>query len=149
MKKYFSVALATAFAAALAVTGTAGATAPKGDNAVEGFTWTPWKNTYVVGDVVDAKFTVVNHGEVVEQPSLWFGVWADKMLAHSDNFIPFGSGYALKDPLEPGQSVEITIRAELSHPGFQAVNVHVGESLAGEVDTGNNWYVGPITVDES
>jgi hypothetical protein len=153
VKKYFAVALATAFVATTAAAGTANADAgpaePKGELAVEGFTWTPWKMNYVLGDVVDAKFTIVNHGEVVEQPSLWFGSWTDKMLAHSDNFVRSGSDWALKDPLAPGRSVEITVSAELVHAGLTAVNVHVGESPAGEADTDNNWYVGPIYVEQS
>lgn len=153
MKKFFAVALATAFAATAAVTGTAGAdtghSEPQGEIAVEGFTWTPWKTGYVVGDVVDAKFTIVNRGEIAEQPSIWFGQWTDKMLAQSDNFVRSGSSYALKDPLQPGQSVEITVRSELVHAGFYAINVILGVSPAGEANADNNMYVGPIIVDES
>ncbi|MDT7790547.1 MAG: hypothetical protein QOF58_8966 [Pseudonocardiales bacterium] len=147
MKKYFAVALTTALVTTLA--GTAGASEPKGEIAVEGFGWTPSRAQFVVGEVVDTKFTIANHGEVVEQPSIWFGSWADKMLAQSDNFIRFGSGYALKDPLPPGESVEITVRAELVRPGFSAINVRVGVSLAGEANTVNNNYAGPIIVSES
>ena len=111
VKKFFAVALATALVATAAVPGTAGADEPKGEIAVEGFTWTPWDGNYHVGDVVDAKFTIVNRGEITEQPSIWFGQWADGMLAQSDNFVRSGSSWVLKDPLPPGQSVEITVRS--------------------------------------
>jgi hypothetical protein len=65
------------------------------------------------------------------------------MLSQSDNFVRSGSGYVLKDPLQPGESVEIAVRAEFVTPGFQAV------SAAGEADTGDNWYIGPIIVNKA
>lgn len=122
---------------------------PRGNIAVEGFAWTPSKGTWVVGEVVDAKFTIANRGEVVEQPSFTFGTWADKVLSHSDNFVRSGAGYVLKDPLQPGQSVEIAVRTEFVKPGFQAMNVFVQVSAEGEADTDDNRYIGPIIVDEA
>ena len=124
-------------------------TKPKGNLAVEGFAWTPSKGTWVVGEVVDAKFTIVNRGEVAEQPSFTFGTWADKVLSHTGNVVRSGDGYVLKDPLQPGQSVEIAVRTEFTKPGFMAMNVFVQVSAEGEADTDNNRYIGPIIVNEA
>lgn len=122
---------------------------PAGNLAVEGFTWTPWQITWKVGDVVDASFTIANHGEVVEQPTFWVGTWADKILSHSDNFVRSGDVYVLKDPLQPGQSAKIEIRAQFDKVGYMAMNVRVPVSAAGEADTDNNSYVGPIVIKEA
>lgn len=120
-----------------------------GNLAIDSFRWTPNKLTYVVGDQVEATFVIANRGDVVERPSFWLGTWADKILSRTDNFERVGDRYVVKDPLQPGQSVEITIRAEFTKPGFAAMNVMMDVSPSGEANTSNNSYVGPIMVDEA
>ncbi len=117
-----------------------------GNLAVDSFRWTPNKGTYVVGEQVEATFVIANRGDVVERPSFWLGTWADKILSRSDNFERAGDRYVVKDPLQPGQSVEIRIRAEFAKPGFTAMNVIVDVSPSGEANTSNNAYIGPIMV---
>lgn len=122
---------------------------PNGAFSVDSFTWTPDKLSYVVGDVVTAKFILTNRGELAEQPWFRFGQWADKMLSESGHIRRSGDGYVVTEPLQPGQSVEVEIRAELAKPGFQAMNVFVQESKWGEDDTDDNRYIGPIIVNEA
>ncbi|HEX8864589.1 MAG TPA: hypothetical protein VF821_02925 [Lentzea sp.] len=124
---------------------------PKGDLAITMPALSPAKDTYVVGDEVEATFQITNKGEAPEAPTFTTGAWSKTTLGHSDNVEPTPGSYdvfAVKSPLLPGQSIDVKIRVRLAATEVKQVNVLVRPSKWGDDPFKDNVQILPIKVVE-
>ncbi len=129
---------------------------PKGDLATTEPVVSPAKDAYVVGDEVEMAFQIINKSEATEnRPSFVLASWGAEnveVLSFSDNVeqrpgSPFE--FDLKQPLAPGKSIDVEVKAKLTGVTVEWAWVVVRPSQWGVRDPfGDNTLRRPVKVVE-
>ncbi|SDF57384.1 hypothetical protein SAMN05216553_102128 [Lentzea fradiae] len=112
---------------------------------------TPVRDVYTIGDQLDLKLTLTNHGNVPVAPTFFLGSFAAKLLSHSEN-VTLRPGtdedFTVNAKILPGQQVDVALRIELTDVEYTEVHALVRFNFGRLPDVGqqNNVAVKTIKV---
>ncbi len=125
----------------------------KGDLAIETPVVLPAKDAYLVGDEVDVQLKITNKGTAAEQPEFMLMLWGTsaKTLSFSGNVTSArdnGDTFKAKEPLAPGQTLDVKLRVKFLTTELESVHVIVVHSKWGNDPMANNNVKLPVRIVE-